>query len=343
MIGYSDSNKSAGMIASRWLLRKAEEAMVQACDAAGVQLIIFHGRGGTIHRGSSRTEALVRSMPPGSVRGTLRVTVQGESINERYGLRPIALRSFEQTVSAVTLASAGVHGPEQVDPRWREAMAVLGRESQRVYRAMVHEDPAFVDFFRAATPVDVIERMQIGSRPVSRSDGGDIESFRAIPWIFAWSQSRHMLPGWFGSGAGLDAVVEQFGADVLGDMYGRWPFFEAMLDDIEVTLAKADMGIAAFYDQLARPECARFGTEIEAEFHRCCERLLAIKGCARLLDSEPTLQRSIRLRNPYVDPIHLTQVDLLRRWREGDRQDREVFEALVASVNGISQGIQGSG
>ncbi len=343
MIGYSDSNKSAGMIASRWLLRTAEEAMVQACDAAGVQLIVFHGRGGTIHRGSSRTEALVRSMPPGSVRGTLRVTVQGESINERYGLRPIALRSFEQTVSAVTLASAGVHGPEHVDPRWREVMAVLGRASQRAYRAMVHEDPVFVEFFRSATPVDVIERMQIGSRPVARSDGGDIESLRAIPWIFAWSQSRHMLPGWFGSGTGLDAVVAQFGTEVLGEMYGGWPFFEAMLDDIEVTLAKADMGIAAFYDQLARPECARFGTAIEAEFQRCCERLLAIKGCARLLDSEPTLQRSIRLRNPYVDPIHLTQVDLLRRWREGDRQDREIFEALVASVNGISQGIQGSG
>ncbi len=343
MIGYSDSNKSAGMIASRWLVRKAEEAMVQACDAVGVQLIVFHGRGGTIHRGSSRTEALVRSMPPGSVRGILRVTVQGESINERYGLRPIALRSFEQTVSAVTLTSAGVHGTEQVDPRWREAMAVLGLESQRAYRTMVHDDPAFVEFFRAATPVDVIERMQIGSRPVARSDGGDIESLRAIPWIFAWSQSRHMLPGWFGTGAGLDAVAAQFGTELLGDMYGCWPFFEAMLDDIEVTLAKADMGIAAFYDQLARPEYARFGTAIEAEFQRSSERVLAIKGCARLLDSEPTLQRSIRLRNPYVDPIHLTQVDLLRRWREGDRQDREVFEALVASVNGISQGIQGSG
>jgi phosphoenolpyruvate carboxylase len=343
MIGYSDSNKSAGMVASRWLLRKAEEAMVAACDAAGVQLVVFHGRGSTISRGSSRTEALVRGMPPGSVRGTLRVTVQGESINERYGLRPIALRSFEQTVGAVALVVSGFHGPELVDTRWREAMAVLEHASKAAYRALVHEDPSFTDFFQAATPVDVIERMQIGSRPVSRTEGRDIESLRAIPWVFAWSQSRHMLPGWFGAGAGLTAVVEQFGEAMLGDMYGRWPFFEAMVDDIEVMLAKADMGIAAFYDQLARPEHARFASAIEAEFRQSCERVLAIKGSARLLDAEPTLQRSIRLRNPYVDPIHLTQVDLLRRWRETDRQDRAIFEALVASVNGISQGLQGSG
>jgi phosphoenolpyruvate carboxylase len=191
--------------------------------------------------------------------------------------------------------------------------------------------------------VDVIERMQIGSRPVSRSDSRDIDSLRAIPWMFAWSQSRHMLPGWFGSGSGLEAAVGQFGESMLGDMYGRWPFFEALVDGIEVMLARADMGISAFYDQLARPEHQRFAAVIEAEYQRSCERVLAIKGCARLLDSEPTLQRSIRLRNPYVDPIHLAQVDLLRRWRAADRHDREIFEALVASVNGISQGIQGSG
>jgi phosphoenolpyruvate carboxylase len=277
------------------------------------------------------------------VRGTLRLTVQGESINERYGLRPIALRSFEQSVSAVALAAAGYHGPELVDTRWREALAALSRASQQAYRAMVHEDAGFVEFFQAVTPVDVIERMQIGSRPVSRAQGRDIESLRAIPWLFAWSQSRHMLPGWFGSGSGLAAAVEEFGSSILGDMYGRWPFFEAIVDDVEVSLARADMGIADFYDQLARPAHARFAGDIRDEFQRSCEWVLSIKGCARLLDSEPTLQRSIRLRNPYVDPIHLTQVDLLRRWRATDRQDREIFEALVASVNGVSQGLQGSG
>ena len=343
MLGYSDSNKSAGIVASRWLLRRAQEAMVAACDAAGVQLVVFHGRGASIGRGSGRMEGLVRGMPQGAVRGTLRETVQGEAINERYGLRPIALRSFEQTLGAVMLATAGFYGPELVDTRWRDAMTVLGQASNLQYRALVHDDPVFTEFFQAATPVDVIERMQIGSRPVSRSDSRDVDSLRAIPWMFAWSQSRHMLPGWFGSGSGLEAVVGQFGASMLGDMYGRWPFFEALVDGIEVMLARADMGIAAFYDQLARPEHQHFAEAIEAEYRRSCEHVLAIKGCARLLDSEPTLQRSIRLRNPYVDPIHLTQVDLLRRWRAADRQDREIFEALVASVNGISQGIQGSG
>ncbi len=343
MIGYSDSNKSAGVGASRWLLRRAQEGMVEACDAAGVQLVVFHGRGSMISRGSSRTEALVRGMPPGAVRGTLRVTVQGEGINERYGLRPIALRSFEQTLAAVTLASAGYHGPELVDTRWREAMTLFAQSSYRHYRALVHDEPSFADYFQAVTPVDVIERMQIGSRPVSRSEHRDVESLRAIPWLFAWSQSRHMLPGWLGVGAGLAAVVERYGAAMPGEMYGRWPFFEAIVDDVEVMLARADMGIAAFYDQLARPEHARFASAIGEEFERTSGHVLAIKGCARLLDSEPTLQRSIRLRNPYVDPIHLTQVDLLRRWREAERQDREIFEALVASVSGIAQGLQGSG
>jgi phosphoenolpyruvate carboxylase len=343
MIGYADSNKAAGIVSSRWLIRKAQEAMVAACEAAGVQLALFHGRGGSISHGGGRVEALVRSSPPGAVKGRLRVTEQGESINDRYGLRPIALRTFEQAVSTVALVTAGVQGPELVDTRWREAMQVLGETSQHAYCGLVHEDPAFAEFFRDVTPVDVIERMQIGSRPVSRSNDNSVAALRAIPWMFAWSQSRHMLTGWLGSGAALNAVVEQFGAAILADMYGRWPFFESLVDGIEMMLAKADLGIAAFYEQLGRPEHARFASAIREEFEASCERVLAIKGCARLLDSEPTLQRSIRLRNPYVDPIHLTQVDLLRRWRETGRQDRQLFEALVASVNGISQGLQGSG
>ncbi|MDQ1346604.1 MAG: phosphoenolpyruvate carboxylase, partial [Pseudomonadota bacterium] len=196
---------------------------------------------------------------------------------------------------------------------------------------------------QAVTPVDVIERMQIGSRPVTRGSSTGVEALRAIPWMFAWSQSRHMLPGWFGVGAGLAAVHEQFGPQLLGEMYARWPFAAALVDDVEVILAKADLGIATFYDQLARPEHDRCASAIRREFEVATEHVLAVKGCARLLDSEPTLQRSIRLRNPYVDPIHLMQVDLLRRWRESGRQDVETFEALVTSVNGISQGLQGSG
>jgi len=342
MLGYSDSNKSAGIVASRWALRTAQEAMAAACESAGVQLQVFHGRGGSISGGGGRYEALVRSQPAAAVQGRLRVTEQGESINDRYGLRPIALRSFEQAVSALSLVTAGVHA-ESVEPRWREAMGLVAQASRTGYRWLVHDDPAFVEFFQSVTPVDVIERMQIGSRPVSRAAGGGIESLRSIPWAFAWSQSRHMLPGWFGSGTAFAAAVDRFGAAMLAEMYAGWPFFESMVDDIEMMLARADMGVAGFYDQLARPEHARYATAIGEEFRASVDQVLAIKGCGQLLDSEPTLQRSIRLRNPYVDPLHLTQVDLLRRWRDSGRQDRALFEALVASVNGISQGLQGSG
>jgi phosphoenolpyruvate carboxylase len=343
MIGYSDSNKAVGVAASRWLLRRAQAAMADACDAAGAELLVFHGRGGSISVGGGRTDALVRGMPLGVLRGRLRVTEQGESINERYGLRAIARRSFEQAVSAVALSITSDLRIEGLEPRWLEAMGLMADASRREYRRRVHDEASFFEFFQAVTPIDVIERMQIGSRPLTRPASVGVEALRAIPWMFAWSQSRHMLPGWFGVGTALEAVTGQFGAALLGEMYAGWPFAAALIDDVEVVLAKADMGIADFYDQLAPPERHGTATAIRREFDLTVEHVLAVKGCARLLDSEPTLQRSIRLRNPYVDPIHLMQVDLLNRWRETDRQDRDLFDALVASVNGIAQGLQGSG
>lgn len=342
MIGYADSNKDSGTLASRWLIRQAQQAMAVACEAAGVRLMLFHGRGGSESRGGSRTEAIARALPGNSPGGRLRVTEQGESINDRYGLRPIANRTFEQAVNTLALAAAGIHGVEQLDRRWLEAMDVLSRTSRARYRGLVHDEPTFFEFFQAVTPVDVIERIQIGSRPVVRSGIPGIDGFRPLPWTFAWSQSRHMLPGWFGAGTGLEAVREQFGADLLGDMFGRWRFFEGVIDDLELRMARADLAIAAFYEELAPFDHRRFAAAIADEYALALEQVLAIKGCARLLDSDPTLQRSVRLRNPYVDPVHLTQVDLLRRWREGNREDRAAFEALVASVNVISQAIQGT-
>jgi phosphoenolpyruvate carboxylase len=344
MIGYADSNKSTGVVSSRWLVRRAQEAMVAACEAAGVTLLVFHGRGGAMGRGGRRG-GLVRSMPAGAVRGQLRITEQGESINDRYGLRAIAFRTFEQMLHGLALTTAGVRGPDHGEPLWRDAMTHMAETSRVAYRALVHEQPGFIEFFQAVTPVDVIERAQIGSRPVSRAGGQGVEGLRAIPWILSWSQSRHMLPGWYGAGTGLKAIAERYGDAIGSEMYRGWAFFEALIDDIEMALARADMGIADFYDQLAGPEHDRFATAIREEFERTREHVLAVKGCEGLLDSEPTLQRSIRLRNPYVDPIHLTQVDLLRRWRatgKPDRDDRDVLEALVASVNGISQGLQGA-
>jgi phosphoenolpyruvate carboxylase len=282
-------------------------------------------------------------MPPGVLRGRLRITEQGESIRERYGLRPIAMRTFERAISAVTLATAGVDGGRPVQPRWLEAMDIVAREAAASYRAIVHDDPSFLEYFQSVTPVDVIERMQIGSRPVTRAAGGGVESYRSIPWAFAWSQSRHMLPGWLGVSAGLGAAVDAVGIGVLRGMYAEWPWFESLLDDVETVLARADMGVAAFYEQLARPEHARYSRVLGNEYRATVERVLAVKEATQLLDADPTMQRIIRLRNPYVDPLHLSQVDLLQRWRESDRQDRELLEALIASVNGIAQGLQASG
>jgi phosphoenolpyruvate carboxylase len=344
MIGYADSNKESGITASRWLLRKAQVAMQHACAAARVQLVVFHGRGGSVSRGGSRTEAIVRSLPTGVVAGHLRVTEQGETINDRYGLQPIAIRTFEQGLNTLALVTAGVVGAETIDPRWLDAMDVLARASRAHYRKVVHDDRGFLEFFRLTTPVDVIERMQIGSRPLSRPVGTGVDAMRAVPWMFAWSQSRHMLPGWFGAGHGLQALHERFGADLCDDMLGNWPFFQGLIDDVEMRLARADMDIAAYYEKLAGPAGLPYASLIRNEYDLTLQHILRLKGCARLLDSEPTLQRSIWLRNPYVDPIHLTQIELLRRWRAlNSPLDDALLPALLASVNGIAQGLQGTG
>jgi phosphoenolpyruvate carboxylase len=352
MLGYSDSAKAAGIAGSRWALRKAQLAMLQACERAGVGLLVFHGRGGSVSRGGSRTEAVVGGLPTAVRGGRLRITEQGETINDRYGLRPIALRTFEQGLNTLSLAVAGDR-KETVREGWNEAMEACAQASVRRYRAFVHDDPRFFEFFQAITPVDVIERMQIGSRPLARGSGKGVDAIRAVPWHFAWSQSRHMLPGWFGAGTGLAAMIDKFGRDVADEMYQRWPFFAGLVDDVEMKLARADMGIAGHYERLYEGNLDRYSVPIREEYELTRTLVLQLKGCARLLDSEPTLQRSIWLRNPYVDPIHLMQIQLLRRWRAAgspsdkgrapDDPDRHLFRALVASVNGIAQGLQGTG
>jgi phosphoenolpyruvate carboxylase len=352
MIGYADSNKESGLSSSRWLLRRAQAAMLAACDEAGVRLMVFHGRGGSISRGGSRTEAIVSSLPTAVGHGHLRVTEQGETINDRYGLQPIALRTFEQGLNTLALAVAGDR-KETVKPVWEEAMQLLSDASRARYRAFVHDDPGFFEFFQAVTPVDVIEHMQIGSRPLLRGAGSGVDTIRAVPWMFAWSQSRHMLPGWFGAGTGLAAVANRYGADLVSEMYRDWPFFEGLMDEVEMRLARADLEIAAHYERLFAGDIERYSRPIRDEYALARDRVLQLKGCARLLDAEPTFQRSIWLRNPYVDPIHLMQVQLLRRWRaagspsdrrrpEGD-VDGSLYMSLVASVNGIAHGLQGTG
>lgn len=342
MIGYSASNKESGIVMSRWLLRQAQEALFAAADRAGVDVTLFHGQGDGGFRGGGRTEVLVRSGPDGARRGRLRITEQGELINEKYGLRPIALRVFEQAFNALTLSRAGVIPPERVDPRWREAMDLLGAQAARVYRSTVFDEKEFYEFFRQVSPIDVIERMQIGSRPTSRAQRTGIEALRAIPWTHAWSQCRYMVPGWFGAGSALALASERLGEPLLREMYAGWFFFTNLIDDVELALARADLGIAAAYDELVEQKYRRFITVLRAEYQLTRQQVLKLRGVEHLLDGEATVQRSIMLRNPYIDPMHLVQVDQLRRWRAAGSNDREMLAALVATVSGIGQALQGA-
>jgi len=342
MIGYSDSNKDVGIAASRWALQRAQADLVTTFQPAGIELVLFHGRGGSVSRGGGKLMRAVLGAPPGSVHGHLRVTEQGEIIAANYGLRGIALRTLEQAVSAAALATALPVRPHDRTPRWHALMDEIATRSRAAYRALVHDDARFSEYFQCATPIDVIQRMPIGSRPPSRRSGSGIEQLRAIPWVFAWTQSRHVLPGWYGLGAALESAVQRHGVAAVRDML-EWPFFRALVDDVEMVLATADMGIAARYARLAGSLEPVFFPTIRAEFERTVSCVLRLKETAALLDADPMLQRSIRLRNPYVDPMSLLQVELLPRWRAAGRGDDDLFGALLATVRGIAQGLQNTG
>jgi phosphoenolpyruvate carboxylase len=343
VIGYSDSNKEGGIAASRWALQVAQSEVLQAAHEAGIEVLVFHGRGGTPARGGGRTENLVEGAPDGAIRGVLRLTEQGEVVNHSYGLRPIAMRTLERTFASVALATAHAGQRPPIPQAQVAAMQTIAAESLAAYRALVFGNERFFEYFRAATPLDVIERMHIGSRPAARAGGDGILALRAIPWVFAWTQSRHMLPGWFGFGSGLSAAIEQHGAEVVSQMAVDWPFFAHLLDDVEAMLGRTDMDIASHYDALAGDELRAQGEPIRREYELTVRHVLRLRGSARLLDGDPTLQRSIQLRNPYIDPMHLMQVDLLRRWRKTERKDRALFGALRATINGIAQGLQATG
>jgi len=342
VLGYSDTNKEGGIAASRWALQVAQTQLLDAARDAGVLLTIFHGRGGTPPRGGGRTEHLVEAAPRGAIRGALRLTEQGEVVNQSYGLRPIAMRTLERTFAAVALATAHVD-QAPAPPAHLAAMQTIAARSLEAYRRLAYDNPLFFDFFRAVTPLDVIERMHIGSRPAMRAGKTGLNGLRAIPWVFAWTQSRHMLPGWFGFGSGLKAAALDHGEAVLGRMLVEWPFFRHLLDDVEAMLARTDLEIAAHYDALASDELRPLRGPIHEEFALTSSQVLRLRGTAHLVDSDPTLQRSVKLRNPYIDPMHLMQVDLLKRWRATGRRDAALFAALRATISGIAQGLQATG
>jgi len=343
MIGYSDSNKDSGLAAARWALQNAQVDLVKTVTSAGVELNLFHGRGGTVSRGGGKTHTAVLGSPPGTVNGRLRVTEQGEIINEKYGLRGIALRTLEQAVGSVALATAMPQHRGNDLPEWHTMMNVVAEVSRARYRELIFETEDFYNYFRLATPIDLIERMRIGSRPASRRGGSGVADLRAIPWVFAWTQCRSVLPGWYGLGSGLKAAAEAFDEDSIREMIHGWYFMRALTADAEMVLAKADLGIAHLYSKLAGDLHQQFFPLIEEEFNLTLGLLLKYSNQETLLEGDVTLQRAIMLRNPYVDPMSFLQVDLLGRWRETGSEDPQLFEALLASVNGIAQGLQNTG
>ncbi|MGA9366346.1 MAG: phosphoenolpyruvate carboxylase [Steroidobacteraceae bacterium] len=342
LLGYSDSNREGGLCASRFAIHQAQRALAATREHGGERYVVFHARGGSIARGGGRIDSLVKSAPPGTLNGVLRVREQGETIKQGYVLRPIAMRTLERAFNALSLATVSNQEPgaESQSAAHLECAATLAAASREAYRHLVYGDSEFHDYFRAVTPIDVIERMQVGSRPVHREDGRSIEGLLPVPWVFAWTQTRHMLPGWFGAGSGLAAAIERHGTERMRAAYAEWYFLRSLIDDVEAMLARADLEIAAAYDVLVPEPLQRFSAAIRTEYALARERVLWLKGSTNLLDGEPTLQRSIRLRNPYIDPMNLMQVDLLQRWRAGGRSDRDLFEALLTSAGGIAQGLQ---
>lgn len=352
MIGYSDSNKDAGYMAANWELYQAQEALAETCRAHGVEIMLFHGRGGTIARGGGPANRAILAQPPGSVNGRIRITEQGEVIDERYGHPAIARRHLEQVLHATLLASADPRHNVQprFKPEWRAAMDELAATSYRTYRHLIYETPALLEYWQQATPFAEISQMRIGSRPSRRTAQATFDSLRAIPWGFSWMQSRHVLPGWYGVGAALAAFGKTpANAQLLQEMYRDWPFFSVVIDNAQVSLAKADMGIARLYASLVSDADIReqiYG-DIKAEFDRTVTWILRVTGQRELLDNDRTLQRSVRQRNPYVDPLNFIQVSLLRKLRHLPEQEsataQKLLHTIFLTINGIASGLKNTG
>jgi phosphoenolpyruvate carboxylase len=341
MVGYSDSAKDVGRLTAGWELFKAQEAIGATCARLGVRVTLFHGRGGSVGRGGGPTYLALQSQPPGSIQGELRVTEQGEMIQALFGLPDLAVRTLEVYTSGTV--ESWLIPPAPPRPEWRATMDALSRDACRVYRHYVYEQPAFLDYFRASTPQAELTGLNIGSRPSRRNPQGGLGSLRAIPWQFAWTQTRLLLASWLGVEEALERAFERGHGDELKRMYREWSHFRSVMDLMEMVLAKADGRIAREYDRRLVPESLHpLGDELRDRLARAGEALLEVTGHRELLEENPVLRRSINVRNPYVDPINLLQVELLRRLRSGDADPR-LAHALMVTVNGIAAGMRNTG
>jgi phosphoenolpyruvate carboxylase len=347
MLGYSDSNKDGGYLTSSWAIYRAERALLAASTAHGVRVRLFHGRGGTVGRGGGPSYDAILAQPAGSVTGGLRVTEQGEIIGSKYSDPELGRRNLEALVAATLDAS--LQDAEQLGEsaeRYFATMDALSSHALRAYRALVYETPSFAAYFRASTPISEISELKIGSRPASRAASARIEDLRAIPWVFSWGQCRLMIPGWYGFGAAVEALVAESpdALALLRDMHARWPFFRATMSNMGMVLAKTDLAIASRYAELVPERSLR-----DAIFSRICgehaltlRHYLAVTQQQSLLEDNPTLARSIRNRFPYLDPLNHLQIELLRRFRAGDT-DVRTQRAIHLTINGLAAGLRNSG
>lgn len=351
MIGYSDSSKDGGYLASNWGLYRAQQELGTLCAESGIQVELFHGRGGSIGRGGGPTNRAILAQAPSAMQGRIKMTEQGEVIAYRYSNAAIARRHLQQVMHAVLIATCSPNTPD-VLPEWRDAMTILAEVSRAAYRAFVYGNPGFLDYWHAATPIGEISKMPIGSRPAKRGAGG-FGQVRAIPWVFSWMQSRAIIPSWYGVGLAFDHYCalddcEGEGLERLQTMYQDWPFFRALIKNTEMDLAKADMGIAALYADLVADEALRerIWQSIADEHELACAYVNAVTGSSVLLEQNSVMRRSIDRRNPYVDPLNFIQVSLLRDLRALDPTApdyADTLRAVLETVNGIAAGMKTTG
>ncbi|HEY8272381.1 MAG TPA: phosphoenolpyruvate carboxylase [Pseudobdellovibrionaceae bacterium] len=341
MIGYSDSAKTAGRLTASWELYQAQEVITEVCTRYGVHGTLFHGRGGSVSRGGGPTYKAIAAQPPGSIQGTMRVTEQGEMILTKFGLPELAIRNLELYSSAVLEAT--LRPALTPTPAWRKHMQELSESAEISYRQVIEHTPEFIDYFQAATPERELAFLKVGSRPPRRKGTGAIKSLRAIPWSFAWTQTRLHLPTWLGMEKAFEKSIEKGALEEIRTMYEQWPFFRSTIDLVEMVLAKSDSRIAALYDEALVPNSLKpIGEEMRFRLQKITDFVLQINRHSTLVEDNPTLKRSIQVRNPYVDPINLMQIELLRRLRKDPNS--EIFKkALVITINGIAAGMRNTG